>query len=62
MIGAWSTTKISQLLFETSSLGLKFTLLRLGLDIIGIAIIAKITEMLLSKEQKDNIYILANGN
>jgi uncharacterized membrane protein YraQ (UPF0718 family) len=60
-IGAWSTTKIPQLLFEVSALGLKFTLTRLILDIFGIAAIAIITENLLSKSQKENIYEIANN-
>lgn len=61
MIGAWSTTKIPQLLFEVSAMGLKFTLLRLVLNIFGIAAIAIVTECLLSKAQKDEIYCLANN-
>lgn len=56
MIGAWSTTKIPLLLFEASSMGLKFTVLRFALNILGIGIIAYTTEKLLSKEDKDKIY------
>jgi len=56
MIGAWSTTKIPLLLFEASSMGLKFTTIRLIADLFGIAIIAYTTEKLLSKEEKENIY------
>lgn len=56
MIGAWSTTKIPLLLFEASSMGLKFTIIRLIADIFGIAIIAYTTEKLLSKEERENIY------
>lgn len=56
MLGAWSTTKIPLILFEASALGLKFMLVRLGLDIVGIAIIAYFTEKLLSKEEKEEIY------
>ena len=55
-IGAWSTTKIPMLTFEAASLGLTFTLLRLGLSIIGIVAIALITQKSLSKEQKYDIY------
>lgn len=56
MIGAWSTTKIPLLLFEVSSMGPKFTLIRLIMDLFGIAIIAYFTENLLSKSDKEEIY------
>jgi uncharacterized membrane protein YraQ (UPF0718 family) len=56
MIGAWSTTKIPMILFEASAMGLKFMLLRLGLDVIGIAAIAYVTERFLSKGEREEIY------
>ena len=56
MIGAWSTTKIPLLLFEASSMGIKFMITRFILDIIGIAIIAYTTEKLLSKDEIQEIY------
>lgn len=56
MIGAWSTTKIPLLLFEASSMGAKFMIVRFILDIFGIAIIAYTTEKLLSKDEKEEIY------
>lgn len=56
MMGAWSTTKIPLLLFEASALGVKFTVLRLLLDIVGIAVIAYFTEKVLSQEEKQEIY------
>lgn len=56
MIGAWSTTKIPLLLFEASSMGIKFMITRFILDIFGIAIIAYTTERLLSKKEIDEIY------
>lgn len=56
MIGAWSTTKVPLLLFEASALGLKFTVLRLLLDIVGIAVIAYFTEKILSQEERQEIY------
>lgn len=56
MIGAWSTTKIPLLLFEASSMGIKFMIARFILDIFGIAIIAYTTEKLLSKEEIGEIY------
>ncbi len=56
MMGAWSTTKIPLLLFEASAMGIKFTIIRLILNLFGIAAIAYITEKLLSKAEKDEIY------
>lgn len=56
MIGAWSTTKIPLLLFEASSMGLKFTFIRFILNLFGIAIIAYSTEKLLSKNEKELIF------
>jgi len=56
MIGAWSTTKIPLLLFEASSMGIKFMATRFVLDLIGIAVIAFTTEKLLTKTEKEEIY------
>ena len=56
MMGAWSTTKIPLLLFEASALGLKFTVIRLLIDILGIVVIAYFTEKVLSQEEKQEIY------
>jgi uncharacterized membrane protein YraQ (UPF0718 family) len=55
LIGAWSTTKIPLLLFEASSMGLQFTLLRFGLDLIGIAVIAILSNRLLNAKDKEEI-------
>ena len=43
-IGAWSTTKIPLIMFETATLGFRFMALRLAFNIVGI-IIAKILDM-----------------
>jgi uncharacterized membrane protein YraQ (UPF0718 family) len=56
MLGAWSTTKIPLILFEASSLGLKFMLIRLVMDFIGVAVIAYITEKVLSTNDRNEIY------
>jgi uncharacterized membrane protein YraQ (UPF0718 family) len=61
MVGAWSTTKIPLLLFEASAMGLKFTLIRLVLNLFGIAIIAYFSEKLLTKEHKQEIYAKAEA-
>ena len=55
-IGAWSTTKIPLLLFEASAMGWKFMLARFLIDIPGIALIAYLTEKLMSKSEKDLVY------
>jgi len=57
--GAWSTTKIPLLLFEASSMGFNFMLLRFVIDIPVIFLIAYITEKLLRKKEIDAIYALA---
>lgn len=54
-IGAWSTTKIPMLLFEIASLGQKFAITRLLIDIPGIIIMAVILSSILSKEEIDKI-------
>ena len=56
MLGAWSTTKIPLILFEASALGLKFMLVRFVMDLIGIVIIAYITEKSLTQKDRDSIY------
>lgn len=55
-IGAWSTTKIPMILFEASSLGWKFMLLRLACNIIGISIIALLLEKTTSPKDKEALY------
>ena len=41
-IGAWSTTKVPLIMFETATLGFRFMALRLAFNIVGIVLIAKI--------------------
>ncbi len=55
LVGAWSTTKVPMLLFEAKSMGLRFTLTRLAVDLVGIAVIALATERLLSPEDRREI-------
>jgi uncharacterized membrane protein YraQ (UPF0718 family) len=55
-IGAWSTTKIPLLLFEAHSMGWRFMLSRLLIDIVGIVAIAVLTERMTSEKQKELIY------
>lgn len=60
-IGAWSTTKIPLLLFEASALSWKFMLIRLAIDIPGIALIAYMIEKALTENEKKNIYEMAKN-
>lgn len=55
-IGAWSTTKIPMFLFELSSLGAKFAVTRLLVDIPGIIVIAYILCSLVDGEEVKRIY------
>lgn len=55
-IGAWSTTKIPMFLFEIASLGSKFAITRLIIDIPGIIIIAFILSKIVSKNEVQKLY------
>jgi uncharacterized membrane protein YraQ (UPF0718 family) len=55
-IGAWSTTKIPMLLFEISSLGPRFALARLGIDIVGIAVIAWAIQTASPRQEIERLY------
>lgn len=55
-IGAWSTTKIPMFLFEVASLGTKFAVTRLLIDIPGVIIIATILSAMVSKDEIKKIY------
>jgi uncharacterized membrane protein YraQ (UPF0718 family) len=55
-IGAWSTTKIPMFLFEVASLGTKFAVTRLLIDIPGVIIIAAILSAMVSKDEIKKIY------
>lgn len=58
-IGAWSTMKIPLLIFESTALGYSFSMLRLGLNIVGIPVIAFIISVFLKEKDKEEIYSLA---
>lgn len=58
-IGAWATTKIPMILFETTNLGLEFMLIRLGLNLAGIILIAYILEKTTPEQERENIYEIA---
>jgi uncharacterized membrane protein YraQ (UPF0718 family) len=58
-MGAWSSTKIPFLLFETSSLGITYMLVRLFGSIIGISIISMVLDKTTSQEEKSSLYARA---
>ena len=58
-IGAWSTTKIPMFLFEMASLGAKFAITRLLIDIPGVIIIAFIISKFVSKKEVEELYLKA---
>lgn len=55
-IGAWSTTKIPMFLFEITSLGAKFAITRLLVDIPGIIFIAFVLSKLIPSDEVKRIY------
>lgn len=55
-IGAWSTTKIPMFLFEMASMGAKFAITRLLIDIPGIIIIAFILSAVMKEDEIKKIY------
>lgn len=54
-IGAWSTTKIPMFMFELSSLGPRFAITRMVVDLIGIIVMAYILDAITPKATKDKI-------
>ena len=55
-VGAWSSTKIPMLLFEMESLGSRFALSRLAIDIVGIILIALAIKATVPKKEVERIY------
>ena len=58
-IGAWSTTKVPMLLFESSALGMRFALSRLAIDIVGIILIAVAIKAMLPADEIARLYARA---
>ncbi len=59
LIGAWSTTKIPMLLFEYSSLGPRFMITRLILNVPVILIMTFLMNLLITKTEQEAIYDMA---
>ena len=55
-MNAWCVTKISTLMFEFSSLGYKFTLARLIIDIPGVILMGYIVQALMPKDELNKLY------
>ncbi|MBU4541347.1 MAG: permease [Firmicutes bacterium] len=59
IVGAWASMKIPLLLFEVSSMGIKFTLIRFVMDVFGVLVIAYSIESILTDADERQIYELA---
>lgn len=59
-MNAWCVTKISTLLFEISSLGYKFTLIRLAIDIPGVIIMGYLVQYFMDKNSLHALYKMYN--
>jgi uncharacterized membrane protein YraQ (UPF0718 family) len=55
LLGAWSTTKLPMLMFESASMGPMFTLTRFVINLFGIMAIALISEKVLSEKTMHSI-------
>lgn len=55
-IGAWCTTKIPTLIFELSALGVRYTFIRMLVNLPFIIIIGYFIEFLLGRKEIDEIY------
>lgn len=55
-LGAWSTTKIPMLTFEAANMGLRYMLTRLSMSVVGILLIAVLTDRLLTKADREDVY------
>ncbi len=61
LLGAWSTTKIPMLMFELTSMGARFTVTRLIVDLGGILLIALLMERFMKEKDRDEILAKARG-
>jgi len=59
LLGAWSTLKIPQFLFEVSALGFAFAITRWAVNIIGIIVMAAIINRLVSPSEREVILAVA---
>ena len=59
-LGAWSTAKIPMMLFEITQLGSQFALVRFGLNLVAIIVLAIIMEKTTTEQEADALYELAS--
>ena len=59
-LGAWSTTKIPMMLFKITRLGSKFALVRFGLNLAAIIVLAVIMEKTTTEKDAETMYELAS--
>ena len=55
-IGAWSTTKVPMFLFETASMGWRFSVTRFIMSIFGVITIGYLIELFTSEKEKKGLY------
>ena len=55
-LNSWCVTKVSTLLFELSSLGFKFTFIRLLIDIPGVIMMGYLVYYFMDKKSLEDIY------
>lgn len=55
-LGAWSSTKIPMFLFELESLGIKFAITRLLVDVPGIILMSYLLTKVIPKKEVEEIY------
>ncbi len=56
-LGIWSTTKIPTFLFEATSMGLNYTVVRFICNVIGIGCTALVMDRITSKEDKEELVV-----
>lgn len=61
LLGSWSTLKIPMLLFELTSMGPRFTLTRMAVDVVGVLLIALLLDRLMPAKDKDEIIAKSGG-
>jgi uncharacterized membrane protein YraQ (UPF0718 family) len=55
-LGAWSTMKIPMVLFEITSLGSQFAMIRWAISVVGIIIMALLISKIIPKKEQVEIY------
>lgn len=55
-LGAWSSTKLPLVIYETASLGIKFTVVHISVSIVGFLLAAFLIEKITSKKSAALIY------